>query len=74
VKLIWVILIVLFVLVVGCKGGSTGAQGSLNDTNPPVQNMSSTSGDVKSREVPGGIGITAGQSGTGTTSGASTGY
>jgi hypothetical protein len=70
-KAFLIVFIAIVALIVGCK---TGDQGSISDTNPPARDMSATGGTDKAREMPGGVGITAGQSGTGTTSGASTGY
>ncbi len=58
----WLIVLVLVAAVIGCKSSEA------------VPSDSGAGAPTKPAKYPGGTGLSGGQSGTGTTSGASTGY
>lgn len=74
-RILCILALSAFVAIVGLAGCSspTGRQG-IGDTNQPATNIPVENRPEAPERAPGGVGITAGQSGTGTTSGASTGY
>lgn len=64
------------IFVCGCNrtNEGTGHEGSLADTNNVGVREQDANDESEPKRMPGGVGLSGGQSGTGTTSGASTGY